>query len=56
MGLFDRKKKTGFELPEKLEMLLEIAIKDGVVSEKEPSVFRAEVPALKTKDIGYKGY
>lgn len=42
MGLFDRKKKTGFELPEKLEMLLEVAIKNGVVSEKELSVLRAE--------------
>ena len=46
MGLFDRKKKTGFELPEKLEMLLEIAIKNGVVSEKELSVLRAEAPIL----------
>ncbi len=42
MGLFDRKKKTGFELPEKFEMLLEVAIKNGVVSEKELSVLRAE--------------
>ena len=42
MGLFDKKKQTGFELPEKLEMLLEIALKDGEVSEKELSVLRAE--------------
>ena len=42
MGLFVSKKKTGFELPEKLEMLLEIATKNGVVSEKELSVLRAE--------------
>ena len=42
MGIFDKKKQTGFELPEKLEMLLEIALKDGEVSEKELSVLRAE--------------
>ena len=42
MGLFDKKKQTGFKLPEKLEMLLEIALKDGEVSEKELSVLRAE--------------
>lgn len=43
MGLFYKKKETtGFELPGKLEMLLNIALKNGDVSEKELAVLRAE--------------
>lgn len=43
MELFYKKKETtGFELPGKLEMLLNIALKDGEVSEKELAVLRAE--------------
>lgn len=42
MGLFDKKKEAGFELPAKLEMLLKMAVEDGEVTEKELSVLRAE--------------
>ena len=42
MGLFDKKKETQFELPAKLEMLLQLAVEDGEVTEKELAVLRAE--------------
>ena len=42
MGLFDKKKESQFELPAKLEMLLNIAVNDGEISEKELAVLRAE--------------
>lgn len=42
MGLFSKKQEPAFELPAKLEALLQIALKDGQVSEKELSVLRAE--------------
>lgn len=42
MGLFSKKQEPAFELPAKLEVLLQIALKDGQVSEKELSVLRAE--------------
>lgn len=42
MGLFSKKQEPAFELPAKLEALLQIALKDGHVSEKELSVLRTE--------------
>ena len=42
MGLFSKKQESAFELPAKLEALLQIAMKDGEISEKELSVLRAE--------------
>lgn len=42
MGLFSKKQEPTFELPAKLEVLLQVALKDGQVSEKELSVLRAE--------------
>ena len=42
MGLFSKKQEPAFELPAKLEVLLQIALKDGQVSEKELSVLRTE--------------
>ncbi len=42
MGLFDKKKDDSFVLPSKLEMLLDIAVKNGEVSDKELSVLRVE--------------
>lgn len=42
MGLFSKKQEPAFELPAKLEALLQIALKDGQVSEKELSVLRTE--------------
>lgn len=42
MGLFRKKQESAFELPAKLEALLQIAMKDGEISEKELSVLRAE--------------
>lgn len=42
MGIFSKKQEPAFELPAKLEALLQIALKDGQVSEKELSVLRTE--------------
>ena len=42
MGLFSKKQEAAFELPAKLEALLQMALKDGVISDKELSVLRAE--------------
>lgn len=42
MGLFSKKQESAFELPAKLEALLQMALKDGVISDKELSVLRAE--------------
>lgn len=42
MGLFDKKNEVQYELPGKLEMLLNMAVSDGEISEKELSVLRAE--------------
>ena len=42
MGFFSKKREPVFELPAKLEVLLQVALKDGQVSEKELSVLRAE--------------
>lgn len=42
MGLFSKKQESQYELPGKLEMLMNIAIKDGEISEKELAVLRAE--------------
>lgn len=42
MGLFDKKKEAQYELPGKLEMLLNMAVNDGEITEKELSVLRAE--------------
>ena len=42
MGIFSKKQEPAFELPAKLEALLQIALKDGQISEKELSVLRTE--------------
>ena len=42
MGLFSKKQEPALELPAKLEALLQMALKDGVISDKELSVLRAE--------------
>ncbi len=42
MGLFSKKQEPAFELPAKLEALLQMALKDGVISDKELSVLRTE--------------
>lgn len=42
MGLFSKKQEPAFELPAKLEALLQMALKDGVISDKELAVLRAE--------------
>ena len=42
MGIFSKKQEPAFELPAKLEALLQIALKDGQMSEKELSVLRTE--------------
>ena len=42
MGFFSKKREPAFELPAKLEALLQMALKDGVITEKELSVLRAE--------------
>lgn len=42
MGIFSKKQEPVFELPAKLEALLQIALKDGQISEKELSVLRTE--------------
>lgn len=42
MGLFSKKQESQYQLPGKLEMLLNMAIKDGEISEKKLAVLRAE--------------
>ena len=42
MGLFSKKQEPAFELPAKLEALMQIALKDGTISDKELAVLRAE--------------
>lgn len=42
MGLFSKKQESAFELPAKLEALLQMAIKDGEITEKKLNVLRAE--------------
>jgi hypothetical protein len=42
MGLFNSKKEKKYELPPKLEMLLDMVVKDGEVTEKELATLRAE--------------
>lgn len=42
MGLFSKKQKPAFELPAKLEALLQMALKDGEITEKKLNVLRAE--------------
>jgi len=42
MGLFDKKKESQYVLPAKLEMLLQIAVEDGEITEKKLAVLRAE--------------
>lgn len=42
MGLFSKKQEPAFELPAKLEALLQMALKDGEITEKKLNVLRAE--------------
>ena len=42
MGIFSKKQEVAFELPAKLEALLQMSLKDGVISDKELAVLRAE--------------
>lgn len=42
MGLFSKKQEPAFELPAKLEALLQLALKDGEITEKKLNVLRAE--------------
>ena len=42
MGLFNKNKGMQFELPQKLEMLLNMALENGEISDKELAVLRAE--------------
>ena len=42
MGLFNKKQGMEFELPAKLEMLLNMAMENGDISDKELAVLRAE--------------
>ena len=42
MGLFSKKQEPAFELPAKLEALLQMALKDGEITEKKLNILRAE--------------